>query len=767
MPPRRPGEVRRQGRQGGAVDLGDERVRGAGGVVRPDLVLGEVGQAADAIAPVAARLEPVAGEDAAEHGIAVFGEPAGVDQLRDLRARQQLPRGGAAMRPHVRGGLRGRAGAEVVEVGEPLEHDRLRLDAVGRDRDVDAVVIADGDPGLTGTGEREGLGRAVDRERAFPDLGACGAPARAAAPVGEPDLQRRLGQPVVPALAVQQPRKQVARRVVVLAPAGGVHAHERRVGGVHDVDGVDALLGVPRPAADRGRHAGDGVDGKRDVRQRGLLVALPVHFGGLALCVGLVIVVLDRLGAERDELHRVRDLQPAALAAHAFQLDPRDLAADRAWVDSVSHRPALARRQRRRNEGARGIRVAHERLGEAGLAADREPHAVADGRAVLVARVVDHDGVLRAGRKPPATTVVPSTLRPCGRKSVRMTPPPTLTCALKRRSPVRVRTTPAVYVPSGTPSTTSSMPRFVARQSSTVRSSARRRSGSASASMATIRPPVTVKPMTENGRPLGVTTTPATPLISAGRTNGARRGEPGPRGEPRSRRRGRRASPRALVGAQHDVGVQDGDEALEVAVAGGGEERVDDAALLAQVRVRRRGGALHAAARAAGELTRGGGGAVDHRPDLVERHGEHVVQDEGQPLGGGERLEHDQQREPDRVGEQRLVLRVDGVGAVDQRVGEAHVLQRRLALGAARAQHVQRHARDDRRQPAAEVLDLVGVGAVAGAATPPARRRRPRCENPACGRRRPAGGAVLVEAGGQEVFVVHLVTFLVRGGSGH
>ena len=51
----------------------------------------------------------------------------------------------------------------------------------------------------------------------------------------------------------------------------------------------------------------------------------------------------------------------------------------------------------------------------------------------------------------------------------------------------------------------------------------RRRSGFESASIATIRPPVTVKPMTENGRPPGATTTPAAPLTSAGRTNGDRR----------------------------------------------------------------------------------------------------------------------------------------------------------------------------------------------------------------------------------------------------
>ena len=38
---------------------------------------------------------------------------------------------------------------------------------------------------------------------------------------------------------------------------------------------------------------------------------------------------------------------------------------------------------------------------------------------------------------------------------------------------------------------------------------------------------------------------------------------------------------------------------------------------------------------------------------------------------GAERLEHHQQREPDRVGQQRLVLGVGPVGAVDDRLGHA------------------------------------------------------------------------------------------------
>ena len=90
---------------------------------------------------------------------------------------------------------------------------------------------------------------------------------------------------------------------------------------------------------------------------------------------------------------------------------------------------------------------------------------------------------------------------------------------------------------------------------------------------------------------------------------------------------------RAEVHAQHHVGVQDGDEPLEIPLARGGVEGVDDLALAGAVGRRLRRGALDPAARAAGQLAGSLGRALDHRRDLVERHGEHVVQDEGQPLG--------------------------------------------------------------------------------------------------------------------------------------
>jgi hypothetical protein len=71
-------------------------------------------------------------------------------------------------------------------------------------------------------------------------------------------------------------------------------------------------------------------------------------------------------------------------------------------------------------------------------------------------------------------------------------------------------------------------------------------------------------------------------------------------------------------------------------------------------------------------LTRRFGRAVDDRCDLVEWHTEHVVQNEGESFGGAQRLEDDEQGEPDRVGQQRLVLGVGAVGSVDDRLGQVH-----------------------------------------------------------------------------------------------
>ena len=78
------------------------------------------------------------------------------------------------------------------------------------------------------------------------------------------------------------------------------------------------------------------------------------------------------------------------------------------------------------------------------------------------------------------------------------------------------------------------------------------------------------------------------------------------------------------------------------------------------------------------------------------------MQHERDALRRRQHLEHDLQRGTDRVGELEVMWMI-----------VAHDLQLRRQCFArlARAQHVETHARDDGRQPAAQVLDLVRVGA--------------------------------------------------------
>jgi len=81
------------------------------------------------------------------------------------------------------------------------------------------------------------------------------------------------------------------------------------------------------------------------------------------------------------------------------------------------------------------------------------------------------------------------------------------------------------------------------------------------------------------------------------------------------------------------------------------------------------------------------------------------VEHECEALGGIEHLEHDEQREPDRVCELELGLRIDRACALGDR---PDVLAPRLA----RAQHVEAHARDHGGQPAARIRDVGRVGAL-------------------------------------------------------
>ena len=67
---------------------------------------------------------------------------------------------------------------------------------------------------------------------------------------------------------------------------------------------------------------------------------------------------------------------------------------------------------------------------------------------------------------------------------------------------------------------------------------------------------------------------------------------------------------------------------------------------------------------AAGELSAGGRVAVDGASDLLERHGEHVVQEEGGALERRQALQRQHQRERGLVRPLRLRAR-----RLDQRLG--------------------------------------------------------------------------------------------------
>jgi len=103
-------------------------------------------------------------------------------------------------------------------------------------------------------------------------------------------------------------------------------------------------------------------------------------------------------------------------------------------------------------------------------------------------------------------------------------------------------------------------------------------------------------------------------------------------------------------------------------------------------------------------LARGGGRLAHDGRDLVERHREQVVQHEREAFGGGQRVQHDEQRRAHGIGQQRLAF---GVDAADDLLG-----QRLLAAGPSGAQDVQAHAGDDRGQPPGQVVHTGRVRAV-------------------------------------------------------
>ena len=171
---------------------------------------------------------------------------------------------------------------------------------------------------------------------------------------------------------------------------------------------------------------------------------------------------------------------------------------------------------------------------------------------------------------------------------------------------------------------------------------------------------------------------------------------------PSDRRTGEQAGS-AAVHPEDDLGVEDPEQRVEVPGSGRRQERVDDATLDGHVGVRARRALADASPGATRQLTGGRGRLADDVGDLVERHGKDVVEHERQALGRRQRLEHDQERDPDGVGHDDVALR-----AVVQRRGHDRLRQPAagvvLASRPARSEHVQADAADDDREPATKVI---------------------------------------------------------------
>jgi NADH-quinone oxidoreductase subunit B len=254
--------------------------------------------------------------------------------------------------------------------------------------------------------------------------------------------------------------------------------------------------------------------------------------------------------------------------------------------------------------------------------------------------------------------------------------------------------------------------RMLGGQSSrTARSNRRRRSGSTIALISAILPRATVKPMTATGWLPTVMTTPAAPFTSTGRfgaeTSAIMSVRPATAAAPWSTTEasGRAVPPsirtttsgsRTATSASRSPWCAAAKKASTTsrwrAISGSG-------AWTSAPRTRRR-------ARLASCLAVAG-----YAPpwgDLVEGQVEHVVQDERQPLGRSQRFEHHLQRQPDRVGQQRLILGARPVRTADDRVGHVHA-EGLLAPRVARTQRVQADPGDDRGQPGPEIIDAAGV----------------------------------------------------------
>ena len=206
------------------------------------------------------------------------------------------------------------------------------------------------------------------------------------------------------------------------------------------------------------------------------------------------------------------------------------------------------------------------------------------------------------------------------------------------------------------------------------------------------------------------------------------------------------------------------EQPAEVALTGGGQERVDHLALRIHVDVWLGVLGPHTPARAAGELARRIGRAV-RRPRAISSNGTPNMswRTKASRSAGVSVSSTTSSARPDRVGEQRLVLRIGPVLAVDDRLGhvrgERLLASRRRASAACSARPARRPS--SARRPGSRPRSRRRGS---GEPTPPAPRRPPRSAIRASGRRLPAGAAVAPRTGSPANRAHSSVTFPPRSG---
>jgi hypothetical protein len=166
------------------------------------------------------------------------------------------------------------------------------------------------------------------------------------------------------------------------------------------------------------------------------------------------------------------------------------------------------------------------------------------------------------------------------------------------------------------------------------------------------------------------------------------------------------------------------------------------------------GHSVDAAASTARELPRRRRRPADDRRDLIERHGEDVVEHEGDTLGRRQRVEDDEHRQPHGIAQQGFLLGIEATFRAHDGIRQV-CLEGRFAPRRARSQHVEADARHDRRQPGPQVVDIARVGATQ--ADPGVLDRVVRLGHGAEHPERDAAqvGAIGLEALGEPVLVVH------------